>query len=277
MLYYPEPLTEEYSEALTENIQKYNHVNTITKTYYYFINDSSTFNFETNQKVVDYPAELRSNLTGSYKLATLDFTNYDEYKQLFYKTDHHWNYNGSYQGFLAITELLGIDTPITPIKLSTDYEPFFGSHAKNTKNYTIEEPFNFYEFEIPEHSTYINGEEGIYNHYSEYINHAYEYNPTTNYYAYLYGEDLGEVIFDFHQPQKDNLLIIKNSFGNAVVELLSQYFNKTYVVDLRHYENTFGKAFKLSEYLKQNHIDKTLFIMSPTSIRQTNTTQGLEL
>ena len=277
MLYYPEPLTEEQTTIVNENIAKYNRINTLTDAYYYLINDSSVYDFEKNEKVVDYNRILKENLTGNYKFASLDFNNYDEFKQYFYKTDHHWNYNGSYKGYTDILKLLNVKNKNQPAELATNHEYFFGSHAQNTKNYDIEEEFSFYKYNFNKnYSTLINGQSGTYGHYDDYIAHKYEYDKTTNYYAYFYGIDNGEIIYDYRQPEKDNLLIISNSYSNAVNQLIAENFNKTYIIDLRLYKDTFNQDFSFSQYLKDHKIDKTLIILSPTFLRDRSTNQGLE-
>ena len=84
-------------------------------------------------------------------------------------------------------------------------------------------------------------------------------------------------MFDFNQPEEKNLLIISNSYSNAIDELIAQYYNKTYVIDLRCYKEIFGKDFEISKYLADKEIDDTLILMSPTFIWATEPNRGLEL
>lgn len=277
MVYFPEYLDEEKVATIEENLKKYSHVNKIADTYYYFINDSSVYDFGKNEKIVDYVGMLRGGLSGDYRIGELDFENYEGQKKYFYKTDHHLDYRGAQKAYEDIAELLGVNEVLKPTGTGTNHEYFFGSMAQNTKNYSVEEDFTFYEYAIPEHDTWVNGERKEYGNYDDYINHNYEYDRTTNYYAYFYGNDEGEVVFDFHQLNKDNLLIISNSYSNAINKLLAAHFNKTYVVDLRLYELQKQEAFVLSEYIKENKIDKVLFIMSPGFIYGEDLNRGLEL
>ena len=278
ILYYPIPL-EEKTDAIEENIKRYNHLNNIADTYYYFVNESSNYDYEKNIKVADFVKLLKDNLTGDYHIDSFDFDSYNEYKDNFYKTDHHWNYIGSYKGYVDIANMLGVKSSelMKPTGEATNHEYYYGSGAQRTKNYSIKEEFVYYKFEFPEHKTWVNGEVGSYNHYADYANHEYNYDYKTNYYSYLYGEDEGEVIFDYNQPKRDNLLIVSNSFGNPIKEMIASHFNKTYVVDLRYYERKMGKLFVFSEYLKNNNIDKVLVIMSPNFVRKEENDRGLEL
>ena len=277
IMYMPDALTDEKKAIVEENITKYNHVNKLTKAYYYFVDDSSSFDFRVGKKVNDYYGMLESELIGEEGLERLEFDDYEGYKKYFYKNDHHWDYRGSYQGFVDIAKMMGVREPMRAGDTFTNHEDFFGSYARLTSNYDYPEEFVFYDFELPEHDVLINGKADKYNHFEEYKKHEYEYEKTMNYYAYVYGDDFAEIEFDYHQPGKGNLLIISNSYSNAINELVAQYFDKTYVVDLRQYKEVVGEDFVLSDYLKQKKIDKTLILMSPTFIWAAEPNRGLEL
>lgn len=277
IMYMPEPLVGEKREVVKANLQKYKQVNEKTKAYFYFVDDSSSFDFETGQRVNDYYEMMRAELGAGARIGRLEYDNYDGYRNYFYKTDHHWNYKGSYQGYLDIADMMGIKNVSEPVGISTNHEAFFGSHARTTNTYDYAEEFEFYDFEIPAHKTLINGVPGKYNHFDEYKRHEYQYDKTTNYYAYVYGDDYAEVIFDFGRPEKDNLLIVANSYSNAIDELIAQHFNKTYIVDLRWYRKEYDRDFRLSDYIEKNNIDKVLLIMSPTLIWDEISNEGLEL
>ena len=276
MLYWPEELSEEKNNILLENVKKYNHMNKIMDMYYYFVDDSSVYNFEMNKKAVDYVSILKEKLSGDYNIREFDYGDYEGYKELFYKTDHHWDYRGSYRGYLEIAEMLGINQPVKYASIETNHEDYFGSLARNTNNYDVKEEFDYYTFDLGPYDTLINGSVGKYGHLEEYREHEYDYDQTVNYYAYLYGGDEGEIVFDFHQPKKDNLLIISNSYSNPIDALIASHFNKTYVVDTRHYKQFMGSDFVFSEYVREKKIDKTLVIMSPTFVTEPENNQGLE-
>ena len=66
-------------------------------------------------------------------------------------------------------------------------------------------------------------------------------------YGGVYGGDNGEVIFD-------------TSYDNAILKLLASHFSKTYSIDLRNYEHTFGEKFDFDSYVREHDISKVLFI-----------------
>ena len=79
-------------------------------------------------------------------------------------------------------------------------------------------------------------------------------------YGSYYGSDSGEIIFDTEADEKDNILIIGESYDNAVLKLLATHFNRTHSIDLRNYEHFMGKKFNFNEYVEENGISKVLFI-----------------
>ncbi|MDO4746779.1 MAG: hypothetical protein Q4A70_00320 [Candidatus Saccharibacteria bacterium] len=276
ILYWPEELSENKKTNIVESTRRLSHLNELSDVYYYFVNDSSVYDFEKKEKVVDYYALLGNYLKGDYSIGEFDYKDYSGYKDMFYKTDHHWNYKGSYCGYMDIVNLLGINSPNNNKTIKTNHEPFFGSGAQSTNNYTIEEEFSYYVFDLPEHDTFINGKVGKRGHFEEYQTHDYNYDRTTNYYAYLYGGDEGEIRFDYHQPKKENLLMFVNSYSNPIDELIASHFNKTYIIDLRHYKQFMGKDFDLKNYISEKKINKVLVIMSPTFLTELNNSVGLE-
>ena len=274
----PSLLGKKQFEILENNISKFSHVNSLLKSNYYIINTSSTYDFEKNEKILDFSDALKEKMSGNFEISSLKYDSFDQYKELFFKTDHHWNYKGSYRGFLDIAKMLDIDKPAKPINVINNHEYFFGTLAKAVRRYDFLEEFVMYEFSIPEHDIYINrNKQSYYNRLEDFKSHNYEYSEDILFYQFN-GESKGEIIFDYHQPEKKNLLIVTDSFGHPIKELIAQYFNRTNVVDLRHYQDEMKTPFVLSEYIKENEIDEVLFIASSEFfLLEDNTTEGLEL
>lgn len=244
--------------------KKIDNLNTIIKShsdlefYLYYIEKDTDINFETNEKLgaSDYIVEKvnEDNVTsGIYRI-----NDFEEFKKNFYKTDHHWNYNGSYKAYKEILAMMLPEEkclePTDTIELKSK---LIGSKAyASGMNEMFSEEFIANVFEIPLHKTFINGQDGEYGNEETYKN-----NPDMPIsYGMFYGEDNGEVEFDFYHPERENLLIIGESYDNAVIKLLASHFNKTYDIDLRSYEQDMGKKFKFDEYIKQKSINKVLFI-----------------
>lgn len=84
-----------------------------------------------------------------------DFAAFSEY---FYRTDHHWNYLGSYRAYRELLSFLGCtDAPLEPTATETLGE-FSGSKAAGTGLDIFSEPFTVYRFAYPEMTVTRNGE-----------------------------------------------------------------------------------------------------------------------
>ena len=79
-------------------------------------------------------------------------------------------------------------------------------------------------------------------------------------YGDFYGWDNGEVIFSTGRTDREDLLVIGESYDNAVLKLLASHFDHTYAVDLRYYEAHMGEEFRFSEYVEEHGITQVLLI-----------------
>lgn len=256
LVYFPSDL-ESRKVPVDSRINNINKVieRDLATVYVYYIETDSDIDFTTNEKtgVSDYLIEnLNTTHTHVYKI-----NNFEEFSQNFYKTDHHWKLTGSYKGYLELAALLNVKTPLEKGEKKCVETPFVGSKAYSAGAGDVyNEEFCIYEFDIPKHSITINGKkEKMY---------AARKASEIGWVAYGngYGYDYAEIIFDYKQPKKENILLIGESYDNAILELIGSHYNKTYSIDLRHYEREFGEKFNYSEYVKEHDIDKVVFIGS---------------
>ncbi len=251
----------DYEKPLLDN--RINNINKIKEEfpeidmYLYYIERDYDINFETNEKVGIYEY-IKDNINSKIKSNKLEIKNFDEYKNYFYKTDHHWNYKGSYEGYLQISDLMKIKSIIKPTK-----EICFQNQFKGSKSYLLGTIFNVnekicaYSFNLEKHTTMINNKiiETYYNP-EKFINNL---NLQITY-DELYGSQYGLVQFDYNKPENKNLLIIGNSYDNHISELIASNYNRTYVIDLRNFENDIGEKFNIKKFINEKKIDEILFI-----------------
>lgn len=245
-----------YIDAKIDNINQSVKENKKIEFYLYYIEKDTDIDFTTNEKsnIYQYMDErLTSNITKD----VFEINNFKDYKNYFYKTDHHWNHKGSYKAYLELCEMFSLK-PLSYEKEIDLGQTWSGSKARQIGgDLLFREEFKAYNFNFQEHKTYINNVE-----VSEYGN-TYDYFNNKKQgitYGNFYGGDNGLVEFDYNDPQKQNLLIIGESYDNAINELLASHFNKTYNVDLRAYKSEMGKEFELKKFIKEKDIDKVLLI-----------------
>lgn len=230
--------------------------------YFYYVENDTDFRFDTGKSVGTQEYFLSQlNLPPSCR-GGFHISSYQNFCDNFYATDHHWNQRGSYRAYLDLHTLLDCkEAALTPVSQEIISEHFVGSKAREIGSRCFDEVFSAYRFNFPPIDILVDGnpvaDYGQQNHYDA------EQNSTLSYSAF-YGGDAGEVVFDTGRSEQESILIIGDSYDNAILKLLSSHFYRTYAVDLRHYERTTGQKFDFSSYLAEHKIEKVLFIGSTT-------------
>ena len=185
----------------------------------------------------------------------------------FYQTDHHWNNIGSYRGYCEAAALLGCTDLLEPQETVRVSDHFSGSKALSIgAQEQFFEPMDVYRFAFPKMSVTIAGEPS-----ADYGRQdaALSGQLTDASYGGVYGWDDGEVILDTGTTGRGNLLMLGESYDNAILKLMASHFDRVYSVDLRSYEQDMGKPFRLAEYLREHRITKVLLIGSTPFSRRT--------
>ena len=79
-------------------------------------------------------------------------------------------------------------------------------------------------------------------------------------YGGFYGGDEGEVIFSTGTTDRGSLLVIGDSFDNAILKLLASHYDTLYSVDLRYYAHSMGRPFDLTAYTQAHGITNVLLL-----------------
>jgi len=252
---------EESKKVLKSKAENYNNIFTSYPDidfYAYYIEKDTDINFENGEKINadDYIFSLL-NIDDSKK-RSFEINSFEEFSKYFYKTDHHWNHTGSYKAYKDLVDFLECDDkPIINKKEILLSEKFAGSKAATAGSSILTEPFYAFEFDFPEFKTIKSSTGDDYGKQSQ-LNSLKLNEPIS--YGEYYGGDDGELIFDTGKKDRDNILIIGESYDNAVLKLLATHFGKTFSIDLRNYEHATGNKFNFKKYVKQNKINKVLLI-----------------
>lgn len=261
IVYYPYSKDRIYS-ALQKKLKYYDSINKNIDTYYYYIPNSYAIDFSKNTPVIDIEQELKKNFKNPYTYSSLKINNFSDFKSYFFKTDHHWNYKGSYQGYKDIISMVSKDEPIKPIdEVTFKCTNFYGTISAITSVRDFKEEFSVYKFKLPDYSKFIHSSYSFYgindknDKYTNDICYPFWY----HYYEY-YGEDFSLIIYDFHNEEKENVLIVSNSFIKSNRDLIASHFNKTYVINFNNYVEDYGKEFDIRMFVEDNDIDKVIFV-----------------
>ena len=258
--YYAPDVVDAALEARSENINRIIAAHPDVSFYIYMI-ETDTDNyyptgenngaFEYLSSRVDLPAAQMG------KFAVDDLT---AYERDFYRTDHHWNNIGSYRGYREAAALLGCTDLLEPLETVRVDNHFSGSKALLIgAQEQFFEPMDLYRFAFPNMSVTIAGEPA--DDYGR-QDAALSGQIAGASYSGIYGNGDGEIILDTGTAGRGNLLMIGESYDNAILKLIAAHFDRVYSVDLRSYEQDMGKPFRMAEYLREHDITKVLWIGS---------------
>ena len=231
-----------------------------TDFYIYFIEKDTEISFDSSKKTGTYEY-LRDRVDlPDQQMDKFSIDDFEQYSNYFYRTDHHWNYAGSYAGYLEVRELLGISEPaLLPLETATADSAFSGSKAIASGATTLSEPLIAHRFDFPAMTITVNGAPAAdYGGQSAFF--AAGANQGDYGYGSFYGGDMGEIIFDTGTTDRGSILVIGESFDNAILKLLASHFDQTYSIDLRYYQAYMGSPFDLNSYLAEHSIDQVLLI-----------------
>lgn len=247
-------LQTEWLEAKAENLNAAIAAHPELEFYAYYIEKDTDIDFTTGQKIDASESMLSMlNLPDSHK-GIYEINSFEEFNERFYNTDHHWNYIGSYEAYRDVLSVLGGGEPLEPTGVYHSGLRFSGAKSKQFSRFFSDE-MTIYSFDFPPMEIQVDRVESDYGMQDELLRGELGWVS----YGGVYGGDNGEVIFDTGKDG-DNILIFGNSYDNAILKLLASHFSKTYGIDLRNYEHTFGEKFDFDSYVREHDISKVLFI-----------------
>ena len=173
--------------------------------------------------------------------------NYD----LYYRTDHHWTTYGAFIAYNTYLNSLGKMTKnLTEYNIKLVSNNFYGTSYSKSNYYSIPAD-EIYIFQTKDNYlvNYVienKIENSLYNF--EYLNKKDKYS------IFLDNNHALIEINNLNNINEENLLLIKNSYGNSFVPFIAQDYKKISVIDLRYYKE------EVSSYIEENNIDRVLIL-----------------
>lgn len=196
-------------------------------------------------------------------------SSYEEFKEDYFKTDHHWNIKGAYKAYCIINEAMGNASSTLPCGelLMFPTAQFYGSEARSGLDTSVgPDMIEDYEFALPHYETWIYGElmpNDFAASTQAYIDGFQPDNPFVNLYADYWHADYGQIVF-VNQDNKasKNLLIVADSFSNPMERMFLSSYSRVYVYDPRY------ASISLADFLKKyDDIDDILFCETYQTMR----------
>ncbi|MEH7392325.1 DHHW family protein [Bacillus sp. JJ1474] len=214
-----------------------------------------------------YPQDQVNQKIGEYVKNTLtfidgyDFLSADAAEPVYYRTDHHWNTNGAYLGYLVYAKEMGWK-PLSKneFKIQTISESFLGSyHTRSQFSRITPDTIQAYFPRKPiQTKIYIADTE-------ETVNSLYNESFLTkkDKYSYFLGgvHALMKITSQLkpEQIQQEKLLVIKDSYAHNLIPFLTNHVAEIYIIDIRYYNGN------ISEFMQENGIEEVLFIFNTST------------
>ncbi len=174
----------------------------------------------------------------------------DEY--LFFKSDHHWTGLGAYYAYAAFAESIGlVPTQLDDFNYTIVNDRYQGSLYSWTQDERVKyfiDTVEAYTPKKPLTMTVTNASGGT----ATYDSCIYPGNKT--YVTFIAGDNPYTVINVPENPQDKNILVLKDSFGNAFVPYLCEHYGNVIIVDVRY------SSFNIYEHLRDYGLTDIVFV-----------------
>lgn len=242
-----------HKETLFQSIYpSYMEESSLEKTKNYFLSK-----LDDDMVVVDMVEAFQTEFTDS------------ELESMYFKTDHHWNGKGALEAYKIMTDTFAtnsstINTNKESLKDShyqkeciTPKAEFVGSYNKQiymSVNSDDNEKMCAYIAKVfADYEVYKEGKQV--NPDNVYFGVSKNESKQVVSYADLYTGDYRELTIVNPTVQEGNILVIKDSYANALVYQFAQNFHETTIYDIRHNEDRTVK-----DYIKEHDFDSVAII-----------------
>jgi len=244
--YYTETINE-FRDNVNDEVTIYTLV---APTQIEFINNKKINSYSSSQKKsIEY---INSKLESTIKpIDAYSNIKQNAHKYVYFRTDHHWTALGAYHAYVGFTEEANIKSiPIEEYEVEK-VEDFYGSTYQATKDKTVHsnpdtidmyKPFTEHEFNV---------------YYEGPLPMDILYMPNSekqNKYSVFLSGDRPWYEIKTNIDNDKRILVIKDSYGNALIPFLLPHYEEIYAIDPRQFT---GNVY---EFIEEKEINEVLFV-----------------
>ena len=174
-------------------------------------------------------------------------------KDYYFKTDHHWNAYGAYEGYSALVTAMGVTpAPQSDFDFKAASNAFYGTLY--SKAVLSNQAPDILYLPIYKKQMALTQQTGKQSHNSIYWEEYLQ--KKDKYSTFLGGNHSVDVVKNASIKNGRKLLIIKDSFANSMIPFLATNFSEIHIIDLRYYNQD------IYDYIQQNGITESAAIYS---------------
>lgn len=260
----PNPKTYDL-QTISYHISQLNHIQKLypnIKIYSYLVSSIDTtqwFDSYLGITTPDHLEQIAQAHTDNIKVKRLIYKDFEEYKDLFFASDHHTNHKGSYKIYLDIYNMISKDFALSekkrPVKEWNFTNLFgikyYGSRAQRLKEeYSGWDKFIVFEYDLGNRQTYTLNPKtlkeipAVLSLFENYKKGNIPSDIYYDHYIHFYGDAILEngvsvddqnYIYVIRNNSKTghNLLLITDSSGRAIRDVLGTHFDTLVYIDYR--------------------------------------------
>ena len=193
----------------------------------------------------------------------------DEY--IYFRTDHHWTQLGAYYAYTAFCETAGFEAvPLEDFETGR-YDNFVGSMYTFTKGYpqsdVLKNNPDYLDYYLPIYETHARyyADATLENGVPVSVVYTKMDSAVDNKYLCFIGGDTPICIIE-STAKGGTCLVLKESYGNALVPFLTSHYSKIIVVDPREFNRDGKPSLDLTQFAAEQAVDDLLVINYPYMI-----------
>lgn len=173
---------------------------------------------------------------------------------IYFKSDHHWTARGAYYGYEKYAEENNIEKVKCDIYPSSIFRGSFMNYINDPSISEISDVLYLYKVKAP------NWCHGSLSHVEDAVQMGGMYCYEKSGYTRIFGGDTGYIRVETTNKTGRRLLIIKDSYANALVPYLTEYYDRIIMLDPRYIEDDTG------EIAVSENITDVLFVNNTETI-----------
>lgn len=218
-------------------------------------------NSSDQEKAIDYiNSGLNSQIIKVPIFKTL-MSHRSEY--IYFNTDHHWTQLGAYYAYCEFAGIAGITAHPLEKYEKVEFDGFLGTFYNDTGKIPElkSNPDTVYAYKPNSSAKMVYTDTKGQKISWPIVNDVTKYPQSIKYSCFIAGDN---PYTEIHNPQitdGSSIMVVKESFGNALVPFLVENYETVYVIDYRHYSGS------VSDIVIEKNIDTVLYINNVSAIR----------
>ncbi len=190
---------------------------------------------------------------------------------LYFHTDHHWTARGAYYAFAEFARLTGKTPPPLADFEELAFGGFLGSFYSQTQNAGLKLGGDtVYAYKPQGNISMVRGKTVASAAAYPVITDVTGWNPRYKYSTFIGGDNAYSCITNEDITDGSSVVLIKESYGNALAPYLSTIYHKVYVLDFRYFSEDF------TAFVKNNGVQDVLVLNNISATRNATLVNKLD-